>query len=93
MKKMFGVKDILHRTNMEKYMRMTMVKHHFLQYVRSRGNAQNYMKTMKNKTTKSSLDNFIEFAKQEYGYDILLYENAERDMFEKIFGAKEKTIK
>ena len=48
---------------------------------------------MKNKTTKSSLDNFIEFAKQEYGYDILLYENAERDMFEKIFGAKEKTIK
>ena len=49
---------------------------------------------MKNKTIKSSLDNFIEFAKQEYCYDILLDKNAEKDSFEKIFCTKEvKTIK
>ncbi len=34
-----------------------------------------------------SLEGFIEFAKKEYGYDILLDENAERDTFEKIFEA------
>lgn len=34
-----------------------------------------------------SLESFIEFAKKEYGYDILLDENVERDTFEKIFEA------
>lgn len=32
-----------------------------------------------------SLEGFIEFVKQEYGYDILLDENAEKDTFEKLF--------
>lgn len=34
-----------------------------------------------------SLEEFIEFAKQEYGYDISLDTSAERDTFEEIFRA------
>lgn len=37
---------------------------------------------------KSSLEEFIEFAKQEYGHDIFLDVNAEADTFEKIFTDK-----
>ena len=33
------------------------------------------------------LEGFIEFARQEYCYDILLDKNAEKDTFEKIFHA------
>lgn len=37
---------------------------------------------------KSSLEEFIEFAKQEYGNDIFLDVNTEADTFEKIFTDK-----
>lgn len=45
-----GLKDILQSILMEKYMRMTMVQHHFLQKGHLCGHTQNYIKTMKNKT-------------------------------------------
>lgn len=37
---------------------------------------------------KSSLEEFIEFVKQEYGNDIFLDVNTEADTFEKIFTDK-----
>lgn len=40
-----------------------------------------------NKSDNLLSDDFIEFAKKEYGYDILLDENVEIDTFEKIFEA------
>lgn len=43
------------------------------------------MRKKMNKNSNLLLDDFIEFAKKEYGYDILLDEKAERDTLEKIF--------
>lgn len=41
------------------------------------------MRKKMNKNSNLLLDDFIEFAKKEYGYGILLDEKAERDTFEK----------
>lgn len=41
----------------------------------------------------SILEEFIEFAKQEYGQDIFLDANAEADTFEKIFVDEADSVK